>query len=318
MSFGSPWWLLALLAIPALLLFAHTARSRADRYAIRFPAADSLAAAARASRSRWQALPPVLLVAALTILGLALARPQRSVKVPISGATVVLVTDHSGSMAATDVEPTRLKAATNAAISFLEQTPPKSRVGLVTYSDGPDQAIQPARDHEAIRAGLEAQTASGATATGSALQVALDMVRAQRASDRSRPPAAIVLLSDGQTTKGSDPVIVAREARQQGVPISTVSLGTPDATIPNPNNPAFPPIAVPPDPETLAQIADISGGRAFTASDADRLTSIYETLGSTLATKTEHRDMTDQFAAAGLLALLGAALLSAGLASRVP
>jgi Ca-activated chloride channel family protein len=316
MSFASPWWLLALLAIP-LLAAAAANRSRADRYAIRFPAASSLAEAATAARSRLHFLPPVLLVLALTALGLALARPEREVKVPIAGATVVLVTDHSGSMAATDVEPTRLEAATKAAISFLEATPDSARVGLVTYSDGPDQAIQPTRNHDVIRAGLENQTANGATATGDALQVALDMVRRQRSTGK-RPPSAIVLLSDGQRTAGINELDVAQEAQRLKVPISTVSLGTQGATIPNPNNPSFPAIPVPPDPETLAEIASITGGRAFSAGDADKLTSIYESLGSSLATKTEKREITEQFAAAGLLLLLAAGLASAGLAGRVP
>lgn len=318
MSFASPWWLLALLAIPLLLAIAVQARRRDDRYAVRFPAAASLAAAASAGRSRLEYAAPVLLVVSLLLLGLALARPARSVRVPIEGSTIVLVTDHSGSMAATDVEPDRLKAATRAAVSFLKSTPRRPRVGLVTYSDAPDQALQPTTDHDAIRAGIESQTASGATATGNALQVALEMVREQKTVRGSRPPAAIVLLSDGRTTAGADPLIVAREAQRLKVPISTVSLGEPGTTIPNPVNPIAGPIEVNPDPETLAEIAGITGGRAFTTSDADKLTSIYESLGSSLATRTQKRDMTDQFAAAGLLSLLGAALLSAGFAGRVP
>lgn len=316
MSFASPWWLLALLAIPLLLAAASMNRNRADRYAIRFPAASSLAEAASASRSRLQYAPPVLLVCALLLLGLALARPQRSVKVPIAGATVVLVTDHSGSMSATDVEPTRLDAATKAAISFLDATPPKARVGIVTYSGVVDRAEQPTRDRELIKGVLRAQIADGSTATGSALQVALQMLRRQQSSGK-RPPSAILVLSDGATKAGPDPLVIAQEARKQGVPISTVSLGKAGTTIPNPANPAFP-IDVSPDPDTLAEIAAITGGRAFTTADADRLTSIYEFLGSSLATRTVNRDITEQFAAAGLLVLLAAALASVSLAGRVP
>ena len=317
MSFASPWWLLALLAIPLLVLAASASRSRADRYAIRFPAAGSLAEAASASRSRLHYAPPVFLIVALLLLGLALARPQRSVKVPIAGATVVLVTDHSGSMSATDVEPTRLDAATKAAVSFLNATPPKARVGIVTYSGVVDRAEQPTRDRALIKEVLEGQVADGSTATGSALQVALQMLRRQRSTGGKRPPAAILVLSDGATKAGPDPLVIARAAREQGVPISTVSLGKPGTTIPNPQAPGFP-VDVSPDPETLAEIASITGGRAFTTADADRLTSIYEFLGSSLATRTVQRDITEQFAAAGLLLLLAAALASVGLAGRVP
>lgn len=317
MSFASPWWLLVLLAIPLLALLAVQLRGRQDQYAIRFPAADTLAAAAADSRSVIQHAPVALVLLGLTLLGLALAKPQRTVKVPIEGATVVLVLDHSGSMAATDVEPTRLEAAVSAAERFIEKTPEKTRVGLVSYSDGPDQALQPTVDRGAIKTGLRALTPDGATATGSALQVALTMLQNEPKKNGARPPSAIVLLSDGRRTVGSDPLIAAREARAQNVPISTVALGTPGATIPNPNFPTER-IAVPPDPETLGEIASITGGRAFSASDADRLTSIYESLGSSLATRSEKRDITEQFAAAGLLVLLLGALASISLAGRVP
>jgi len=318
MSFASPWWLLVLLAIPLLALLAHRLRGREENYAIRFPATGSLAKAAAESRSYWQFAPPVLILLGLTLLGISLGKPQRTVKVPIEGATVVLVIDHSGSMAATDVQPTRLEAAVKAADSFVEKTPEKARIGLVSYSDGPDLAIQPTRDRDAITTGLHALTPDGATATGSALQVALTMLQNQPKKNGARPPSAIVLLSDGRRTAGPDPLIVAREARALNVPVSTVALGSSDTTIPNPNNPALPAIPVPPDPETLAEIAAITGGRAFTAEDSGRLTSIYESLGSTLATRAEKRDMTEQFVAAGLLVLLLGALASVSFAGRVP
>lgn len=317
MSFASPIWLLVLLAIPVLVLLAVRLRRREDNYAIRFPAAESLATAASDSRSVLHYAPSVLVLLGLTLLGLALGKPQREVKVPIEGATVVLVLDHSGSMAATDVEPTRLEAAVKAAERFISKTPEKTRIGLVSYSDGPDQALQPTLSREPIKTGLNALTPDGATATGSALQVALTMLQDQPKKNGSRPPSAIVLLSDGRRTVGSDPLIAAQQAREQNVPISTVALGTPGATIPNPNDPTDR-VPVPPDPETLSEIASITGGRAFKAEDSDRLTSIYESLGSTLATRTEKRDITEQLAAAGLLVLLIGALASVSLAGRVP
>ena len=98
--------------------------------------------------------------------------------------------------------------------------------------------------------------------------------------------------------------------RRLGIPISTVALGTYNATIPNPVDPMGAPIEVPPDPETLRQIAQVSGGRAFTTADAEKLTSIYQSLGSTLATRKEHREITVGFAAAGLVLLLGAGIAS--------
>jgi Ca-activated chloride channel family protein len=317
LSFASPVALLALLAIPLALIGLWAARRRRTAYAIRFPAAATLAVAAGSVASWRRHLPAALALAAIAALALALAKPQRTVAVPVAGASVVLVTDHSGSMSATDVEPDRLSAAEAAAETFLGRLPKATRVGVVAYSDGPDGTLPPTTDHDRVRSTIEAQSASGATATGEALQVAIDTL-APNGRKAARPASAIVLLSDGKTTTGRDPVPVARVAKRLGIPIYTVALGTADATIPNPVSPLSPPIAVPPDPETLKQIADVSGGRAFTSDDAGQLRSIYSTLGSRLATKHVQREMTAGFAGAGLLLLVAAGLLSIPRVGRLP
>jgi Ca-activated chloride channel family protein len=317
LTFATPLGLLALLAIPLALLGLSAARRRRTTYAIRFPAAANLALAAGAV-SPWRSrVPAILALAAMAALAVALAKPQRTVAVAVDGASVVLVTDHSGSMSATDVEPDRLSAAEAAAETFLGKLPKATRVGVVAYSDGPDGTLAPTTDHDRVRATIEAQSAEGATATGEALQVALDTL-APSGKRAARPASAIVLLSDGKTTTGRDPVPVARIAKRLGVPVYTVALGTEDATIPNPVSPLSPPIAVPPDPETLKQIAEVSGGRAFTSGDADQLRSIYSALGSRLATKHEQREMTAGFAGAGLVLLLAAGLLSLPRVGRLP
>jgi Ca-activated chloride channel family protein len=317
LSFASPIGLLALLAIPVALLLLYAARRRRTTYAIRFPAAATLALAAGSVSSWRRHVPTALALAAIASLALALAKPQRTVAVPVDGASVVLVTDHSGSMSATDVEPDRLTAAEVAAETFLNKLPSKTRVGVVAYSDGPDGTLAPTTDRQSVKDTIEAQSAVGATATGEALQVALDTL-APNGRKAARPASAIVLLSDGKTTTGRDPVEVAKIAKKLGVPIYTVALGTADATIPNPVSPLSPPIAVPPDPETLKQISQLSGGHAFTSDDAGQLRSIYSSLGSRLATKHEQREMTAGFAGAGLVLLLGAGLLSLPRVGRLP
>jgi Ca-activated chloride channel family protein len=317
-SFSSPIWLLALLAVPAAIAAQHIARRRATRFAVRFPATSTLALAAGVVPAWRRHVPAALAVAAIGALALALAKPQVSVSVPVQGATIMLVTDHSGSMSANDVGPTRLQAAQRAADTFLDRLPKQTRVGIVTYSDGPDGTQSPTTDRAPVKGAIDAQLAEGATATGEALQVALDQALAGRRTQAGRPPAAIVLLSDGKTTAGRDPVEVARLARRAGVPIYTVALGTADATIPNPNGPFAPPIAVPPDPDTLRQIAQASGGRTFTTGDADQLQSIYNELGKRLATKHQHREVTAAFAGAGLALLLAAGLLGLPRAGRLP
>jgi Ca-activated chloride channel family protein len=317
LSFASPAGLLALLAIPVALLALAAARRRRTAYAIRFPAASTLAAAAGVVSPWRRYLPAALALAAIAALALALAKPQRTIAVPVEGASVVLVTDHSGSMSATDVEPDRLSAAQAAAETFVDKLPSKTRVGVVAYSDGPDGTLAPTTDHERVRQTIEAQSASGATATGEALQVAIDTLAPNGSKAKSKA-SAVVLLSDGKTTTGRDPVEVARVAKRLGIPVYTVALGTEDATIPNPVSPLSPPIAVPPDPETLKEIADVSGGRAFTSDDAGQLRSIYSSLGSRLATKHEQREITAGFATAGLVLLLAAGLVSLPRLGRLP
>ncbi|MGZ6694163.1 MAG: VWA domain-containing protein [Solirubrobacteraceae bacterium] len=318
MSFAAPVFLLALLAIPLLIAAQVAATRRRRRYAVRFPATSSLAAAAAAEG--WVArllkhVPAALLLAAMGALAIGLARPQKTVAVAIDRATIMLVTDHSRSMQATDVQPNRLVAAQRAARSFLDRLPAGVRVGAVAYSDTPDSVEAPSTDHSQARGVVDSQVADGATATGDALAVALDVLQRDH-TGKKPPPSAIVLLSDGKTTIGRDPVEVARAAAKLKVPIFTVALGTREATVPNPY-PFQPPLPVAPDPETLRQISKASGGQAFTAEDDTRLSSIYRTLGTQLGQKQAKKEVTATFAILGFVLLLGAGAASLRLAGRV-
>lgn len=317
MSLADPLWLLALLAIPALIAVRYAARRRARRYAVRFTATPSLAlAAATAGPSPLRRLlPAALALAALAALVLALAKPQRTVAVPIDRASIVLVTDHSRSMLATDVQPDRLRAAQSAARTFLDQIPARVRVGAVAFSDTPDAVQPPTQTHDDARRVVDNQIADGGTATGEALQVALDTL-AQQSRSGDKVPSAMVLLSDGKTTVGRDPVAVASIAGRRKIPIFTVALGTADALVPNPG--LGPPLPAPPDPELLRAIAEASGGRAFTAQDENSLQSIYKTLGSQLGTTSQKREITSFFALGGLVLLLGAAAASVRFGARIP
>ncbi len=315
MSFGSPVWLLALALVPAAIAAQVWARRRrAIRHAIRFPAISTLREAVGPSRSWERHLPAGLLVAAAAMLVVALARPKLSYSVPVRTASVMLVTDHSGSMAAGDVAPSRLAAAKSAADRFINQLPSTVRVGAVAFSTTPDAAQAPVLDHAAARSIVDAQAAGGGTDTGGALQLALTLLRG---GTPNHPPSAIVLLSDGAANLGPDPVAVARQARSDHIPIYTVALGTPGGVIPNPV-PFAPPIAVPPDPQLMAQIAQVSGARAFDARSADELGSIYRHLGTQLGSRTRTREITFAFAVAGLVALVGAAAASVRWWGRVP
>jgi Ca-activated chloride channel family protein len=300
MSFQAPIFLLGLAVVPLALAALWLARRRAARYVVRFPALPTLAGVLP-RRAPWRRIvPPALLCLALAGLALALARPETTVAVPVERASVVLVTDTSGSMNATDVEPSRLDAAKAAAGRFLDNVPDELRVGLVAYADAPGTVVRPTEDHDGVRVALERLTATGGTATGDALDSALRTL-GTRGDDA--PPAAIVLLSDGATESGRDPAGVARAAARAGVPISTVALGTSDGQIEAGGRV----IPVPPDPDALREVAELSGGTASAAEDADALDAVYERLGSQIGTREEQREISAGFAAAGLL-LLGASL----------
>lgn len=311
MSFAAPLLLLSLLALPLLAGGYVWARRRPGRYGVRFPGVPVLAGVVPAVPAWRRHLPAAVAALALAVLAIALARPHTTVAVPVERASVVLVTDVSRSMQATDVQPSRLDAVRSAARAFLDGVPEELRVGAVAFSTTPHSIVPPGHDRERVRAHLASLDADGSTATGDALAQALALLPAD-GDRRKRPPAAVVLLSDGKTTIGRDPVAVAREAR---VPVYTVSLGTESGTITSDSGAV---LAVPPDPETMAEIAEESEGESFDVAESDELGSIYERLGSEIATRTEEREITAGFAGGGLVLLLGAAALSLRAAARLP
>lgn len=312
MSFASPAYLVALVAIAVLVLVyvRSERRRRARRDALISPA---LLPAVTPNLPGWRRhLPVAGYGLAATALVVGLARPQATVAVPVEQATVVVATDRSGSMLAEDVQPSRLVAAREAAETFLDAVPDDVRVGAVAFNHQPTVLQSPTRDHDVVLAALRTVKAAGSTATGDALASALDLVRQARAQS-ARPgakasPAAIVLLSDGKSVRGRDALAVAEEARRAKVPVYTVALGTPGGTIESEDeNGARVTRQVPPDPATLEQVAQRTGGEAFTIDDAEELERIYERLGSELATEDRKQEVTSAFAGGALLLVLLAA-----------
>jgi Ca-activated chloride channel family protein len=298
-TFQSPWLLLGLLLLPALVAVYVATERRRKRAAAAFAAPVTVASVVPKRPGFRRHVPLTLAAVAMAGLIAALARPQVTVAVPSEQATIVLAMDHSGSMAATDVSPSRLAAALSAGETFLDKVPKKVRVGAVVFNNSATAVAGPSTDRAALRDSLrDAMKPSGGTATGDALATSLQMLRAAG----KKTPGAIVLLSDGKATHGRDPLPVADEAKAAKVPIYTVALGTPQGTLPNGD-------AVPPDTATLQAIAERSGGRAFTAQQADALSAVYKRLGSEVATKKQPREVTGQFAAgAAVLLLLGSSL----------
>jgi Ca-activated chloride channel homolog len=304
-SFEAPLFLIALALVPLGIVLYGRAERRRRRAAAAF-AAPAVAASATPRRPGWRRHAPLALAGiALAVLILALARPQATVAVPVEQASVVLALDHSGSMQATDVSPSRLAAVREAADAFLDRVPEDVRVGAVAFDHRARAVASPSTDREELRDGLEqALKPSGGTATGDAMQTALSMLN-HRAN--KRPPSAIVLLSDGVSTSGRDPMEVADTARKAKVPVHTVALGTESGTITTPDGSTQ---RVPPDIDTLREIAERTGGKAFRTADASELSAVYEELGSKVATKDEKREVTAGFAAGALAFLLVGIALS--------
>ena len=302
MSFGEPPVLLALLALPLLvaLYVRHERRRRAAASAF---AAPALMPSVAPERPSWRRHAPMLALAlALAVLICAAARPQRTVAVPVERASIVLATDVSGSMTATDVKPNRLVAIKRAVRRFTEQTPARVRLGILAFNHRPRLLQSPTTDRDAIDAAIDSLEVSGGTAVGDAIDAAKAAVRGP---GRRRTPAAIVLLSDGASTSGGDPMGAARSARRARVPVYTVTLGTDAGTITVPRPGGGEQVRpVPPDPNSLERIARASGGEAFTAETASGLSSVYEKLGSQLAHRDEQRQITSAFAGGGILLLL--------------
>jgi Ca-activated chloride channel family protein len=240
---------------------------------------------------------------ALAVLILAAAKPQRTVAVPVERASIVLATDVSGSMTARDVQPSRLDAAKRAALEFADQVPASVNVGVLAFNGTPPVLQNPTRDRDTVRAAIKGMKPSGATATGEAIAAAVTILRPNDA--KRGPPAAVLLLSDGKSTRGRDPVTLAQAARQAGVRVYTVALGTNRGTITvTRRDGSTYTRLVPPDPASLSQIARASGAKAYTAASANRLKEIYEQLGSKLGHKNEKRQITSAFAGGGLALLL--------------
>jgi Ca-activated chloride channel family protein len=264
-------------------------------------------------------VPAGLFMLALAALALALARPERTVAVPIDKASVIVVTDASLSMLAEDVSPSRMEAARSAAHSFLDGVPDGVRIGFVGFSDTPHTLENPTTDHDTVSEALDSLQPLGGTASGDAVLAALQMLDREDGKEKKggakKSPGAIVLLSDGKATTGTDPLAAARAAARAKVPINTVALGTSSATVPSGRGGYIP---VPPDPETLREMSEISGGRAFTADDADELDGIYKKLSSQIGTKEEKREFTAGVAAGGLALLLAAAGLAVRRTGRLP
>ena len=345
MSFQSPWMLLGLLVLAAFVGLWRWLDRRRARYAVRFTNLDVLATVV-SGRSWLRFVPGAILVLGLGALVIGLARPHVERTLLREKATVILVVDTSRSMQAEDVEPTRLGAAQEALRTFLDEAPDDLRVGLVVFAGEAQVATPPTDDHELVETAItdiEEFLVFGGTAIGDALQSAVllgrqvtDLVQAEgptaapapsastrtlaqaseQDEDEDKSPVSILFLSDGSQTRGLlQPLEGAQLAKEAGFPVYTIALGTPEGVIERGPFGGFQGqdsgqlIPVPPDPETLRQIAETTGGEFSEARTSNALTRAYENLGSRLGREPGESEVTWLFVAiAGALLLLSAGI----------
>jgi Ca-activated chloride channel family protein len=355
MNFLAPELLLGLLLVPIAIGFYLWAQRRRSKYAVRFTNLDLLANIAPRRPSWRRHLPPVLYLAAIAALLIGLARPTMVMAVPREDATVILTLDVSGSMKATDVDPTRLDAARAAAQSFIDQLPAKVRVGIVAFATEPQTLVSPTVDRAQLKAALDSLRPRDGTAMGDALMQVLDIAQQIQADatapDASAAPSAspaprvspspsaspgtavgpadvpsgqplvaAILLSDGANSVGqAEPLDAARRAASMNVPIYTIALGTPDGSIQVRDNLGrLQTVPVPPDTATLQEIADATGAKAFDAPTAQDLASVYDNLQSRIGYTQETQEVTFALVGAGLLLVIVGAGLSAVWFGRLP
>jgi Ca-activated chloride channel family protein len=302
--FAWPIALLGLLLLPLGALWYLRASRRPPRYAVEYPNVELLASVVGSSR-RWRRRIPLMLFALATTLALlGLARPEARVLVPRDDATVILVMDRSGSMQTPDVDPSRL----------VDVVPARFRLGLVAFSDTADVLAEPTTKRERVIDGIDALEPGGGTAVGDAIQKALGLIEPLEDKGTKDPGlSAILLLSDGASTAGSDPLVAASFAREAGVPVFTIALGAEDDDV---LLQLLSPDA--PDRDTLRAIAQMTHASFFDAPTRDDLTRIYRDLGSRMGFEWERREITAAFALGGALVFVAAALSSIRRRPRLP
>lgn len=266
------------------------------------------------SRPGWRRhLVAGIFLIALSLLIVAVAQPVATEQVPNERSTIMLAFDVSLSMAAEDILPNRFIAAQEGAKEFIEELPDRLNVGLIAFAGTARLVVPPTQDHDEVTAAIDRLEMDRATAIGDAVKLALDVIADQGlGADGAAPDAAIVLLSDGETTVGmptEESIVLAQEA---GVPVSTIAYGTQggQVLIDEEGDGVGQLVPVPVNVEELRMLAELTGGLAFTAETADELDVVYEQIGSTVGFDDELTEIGYRYVAAAIVLLLVAAGLS--------
>ena len=343
MTFLWPELLWLSLAVPAIVVAYLLVLRRKKKLALRYASLSMVQEAMGASRRFRRHIPPLMFLLALISMLIAISRPAAVVTLPYQYETVILAIDASGSMRATDVSPTRIAAAQAAARSFVSDQPRTTRLAVVSFAATASVVQSPTLNREDVLAALDRIQLQRGTAIGSAILVSLKIIfpdlefdlrssnprpggareashgtpidapaKGQAADSKPVPPgsyasAAIILLSDGQTTAGPDPIEASKMAAEHGVRVFTVGIGTVSGEILGAEGWSM---RVRLDEEALKTIANTTKAEYFYAGNATDLTKIYKALNSRLVLEKKATEVTALFAAAGAVFALLSGLLS--------
>ncbi|HEY1436141.1 MAG TPA: VWA domain-containing protein [Casimicrobiaceae bacterium] len=331
------------LAVPAIVVAYLLVLRRKKKTALRYASLSMVQEAMGASRRFRRHIPPLMFLLALISMLIAISRPAAVVTLPYQYETVILAIDASGSMRAADVSPTRIAAAQAAARSFIADQPRSTRLAVVSFAATASVVQSPTLNREDVLAALDRIQLQRGTAIGSAILVSLKIIfpdlefdlrssnprpggareashgtpidaptKGQPADAKPVPPgsyasAAIILLSDGQTTAGPDPIEASKMAAEHGVRVFTVGIGTVSGEILGAEGWSM---RVRLDEEALKTIANMTKAEYFYAGNATDLTKIYKALNSRLVLEKKATEVTALFAAAGAVFALLSGLLS--------
>lgn len=313
MTFEWPAALLGLLLVPLLIGGYVWMQNRRRLYAVRFTNLALLREVVGNAPQVRRHIPPVLFLLGMVALLVSIARPAVVLATPRAGADVMLVVDISGSMAANDLQPTRLGAATAAAQKFIDTLPAGARVGVVSFSQTASVVAPLSSDRTIAESALNSLTPNGGTAIGDGLSAALSQLEQRPAdSQGERAPGMVVLLSDGESNFGQSPATVAARAKQDGIQVDTVGIG-------QRGTPAYvdrQPVGL--DEATLKNVANSTGGQYFYAPDAGQLARIYTQLGSQVSWIPRRTEVTALASGLGAVLFLVSGVLALRWFGRLP
>ncbi len=325
MSFLSPGWLWVLLAPGALGIAYGLVQRRRGTYALRF-SATSLLDTVAPKRPGWRRhVVATLFLSVAALMIVSLADPVTEEEVPRERAIVMLTIDTSLSMGAEDVAPTRIDAAKEAAVAFLNNAPDGVDVGLISFHETPIVQVPPTADRAAVIEAVQDLELGPFTNTGDAISTSITSLERTLdgllVDDDSPPPAVVVLLSDGEPTVGRPIETAIAEAVLARIPVATVALGTEfgEVTVEDPDIPGqFEVVPVPVNEDSLRVVAEETGGSFFATSSPEELAEVYNDIGTAIGFELVDRDISDRFVVLALAAALLTSVLSLSWFQRLP